>query len=268
MVPYPWCASGKITRAEIFIRLFQRIDQQHGGRYRHIVVQHAVGQHQLPLQIRGVARVRLRIVVGGSVGFRLQQPDPLLIPVVLIIPVLVVAALCDADLDEVRVAEHRSHRSIAAARVPPHADTVQVDPRIALGKFAYTADLIRDGIDANVVEVLVMKGLGPLGIPHAFNLNHGEAKLRERVAVQPGGLKSVRSEGAALRSGIDEIDDRILLRGVKVGGTEEQPVDIGLAVMSLYVKGFGCDPSRGFQACDIAVCQLFDHLHRSHRATT
>ena len=80
-----------------------------------------------------------------------------------------------------------------------------------MGKLAYTADLIGNGIDANVVEVLVMKGLGPLGIPHAFNLNHSEAKLRERVAVQPRGLKSVRSEGTALRSGIYEIDDRVLL---------------------------------------------------------
>src|SRR6202042_721373 len=68
------------------------------------------------------------------------------------------------------------------------------------------------------------------------------------------------SKRAALRSRIDEIDDRVLLRRVKVGGTEEQSVDIGLAVMSLYVKGFGCDPSRGLQACDIAVGQLFDHL--------
>ena len=171
-----------------------------------------------------------------------------------------VAAFRDADLDEVRVAEHRSHRSVAAARVPPHANTVQVDPRIALGKFAYAADLIRDGIDANVVEVLVMKGLGPLGIPHAFNLDHGEAKLRERIAVLPGGLKSVRSEGTALRPGIDEIDDRILQRGVQVGRTEEQPIDIGLAVVSFDVKGLGCDPSRSLQARDIAVCQLFDHL--------
>ena len=70
----------------------------------------------------------------------------------------------------------------------------------------------------------------------------------------------MRPEGSALRPGIDEIDDRVLQRGVKVGGTEEQPVDIGFAVVSFYVKGFGCDPSRGFQACDIAVCQLFDHL--------
>ena len=100
-----------------------------------------------------------------------------------------VAALCDADLDEVRVAKHGRHRSVAAARVPPHADTVKVDPRITLGKFTYAADLIRDGIDANVIEVLVLKSLGPLGIPHAFNLDHGEAKLRERIAVHTGRLE-------------------------------------------------------------------------------
>ena len=35
-----------------------------------------------------------------------------------------------------------------------------------------------------------MKGLGPLGISHAFDLDHREAKLRERIAVRPRGNES------------------------------------------------------------------------------
>ena len=112
-----------------------------------------------------------------------------------------------------------------------------------------------------------MKGLRPLGVSHAFDLDHGEAKLRERIAIRTRGLKCMRSKGAALRPRIDVIDDRVLLRGVKISGTEEQPIDIGLTVVPLHVKGFGRDPSRSFQACDIAVCHLFDRLPGADRAT-
>src|SRR5258708_17197980 len=103
-----------------------------------------------------------------------------------------------------------------------------------------------------------MKGLGPPGIPHTFDLDHNEPKLRQCIAIHAGGLKSVGPKRAALRPRINEIDKWVLLREVKAGWTKEQPVNVGLPVMPFHVKGLGRDPSRSLQACDIAVRHLLD----------
>src|ERR1700748_2727360 len=102
-----------------------------------------------------------------------------------------VTALRDPDFDEAGKGKHGRHGSIAAARVAPHTDPIEIDPGVALGKLLDSADLIRDGIHADVVEVLVMKGLRPLGIPHALNLDNYEAKLGQRIAIRAGGLKRI-----------------------------------------------------------------------------
>src|SRR5690606_40175596 len=48
-----------------------------------------------------------------------------------------------ADLEEVRVAEHRAGGGVAAARMAPDADAVDVDPRIARGELLHHRDLVR-----------------------------------------------------------------------------------------------------------------------------
>src|SRR5690606_34117704 len=60
-----------------------------------------------------------------------QQALPLLGPVVLVVAVVVVAALRPADLEEVRVVEHRRRGGVAAAGMAPDADPVDVAPRMA-----------------------------------------------------------------------------------------------------------------------------------------
>src|SRR5580700_1452247 len=103
-----------------------------------------------------------------------------------------------------------------------------------------------------------MKGLRPPGVSHTFDLHHNEPKVRQRIAIHTGSLKSVGSKRAALRPRINEIDDWVLLREVEAGGTKKKSVDFGLTVMPLHMKSFGGDPPRRLQACDIAVCQLLD----------
>src|SRR5207342_1323930 len=81
---------------------------------------------------------------------------PLLRPVVFVVAVIVVAAFADADLEEIRIREHRIRRRIATARMPPYADAVQVDPWIARAELSQRGDLVGERVVADVaIECIV-----------------------------------------------------------------------------------------------------------------
>src|SRR3546814_11005699 len=96
-----------------------------------MVVEQAVDQQQVALEVVGVVLVGLVVVVAAAVLRDHRQALPLLGPVVLVAAVVVVAAFGDADLDQVRIAEHRAGGGVAAAGVAPDAGTGEVDSGVA-----------------------------------------------------------------------------------------------------------------------------------------
>ena len=100
---------------EVLVRLDQRVDDEQCVVRRHIGVQRAVREQQLALQVPCHELVRLVVVVGRAVRVRLQQPLPLLAPVVFVAAIVVIAGFGDTDLEEIGVAEHRARGRVAAA---------------------------------------------------------------------------------------------------------------------------------------------------------
>src|SRR5215510_776826 len=99
---------------KIFVRLDQFVDEHERARRRHVVVHCAVGQQQLTLQVFREILIRLAVIVRRAVWLFDEQTLPLLRPVVFIVPVVVVAGFRDANLEEIRIVEHRAGRRIAA----------------------------------------------------------------------------------------------------------------------------------------------------------
>ena len=128
-------------QVEVLVRLDQRIDDERGVVGRHVVIQRAVREQQLALQVLCECLVRLRRVVVRCAVLH-EQALIALAPVVLVHPVVVVAGLGDADLEEIRVPEHRVSRGEAAAGVAPDAGLVEVDEAIAGAELLHARHLI------------------------------------------------------------------------------------------------------------------------------
>src|SRR5580698_8060894 len=96
----------------------------------------------MSLQIFGEVLVGLRVVVAGSVCVLCFQASPLLGPVVFVIALVVIAALCDADLEEVGIMKHRGGGGVASARVSVDSHAIEVDEGIRPGKIPHPSDLI------------------------------------------------------------------------------------------------------------------------------
>src|SRR5690606_28567417 len=137
------------------------------------------------------------------------QSLPLLGPVVLVAAVVVVAALGDADLEEIRVAEHRTGGGVAATGVAPDAGAVEVDPGVAFGQLLHAGDLVGQRVVTDVADVGVVEGLGAPGRAHAVDGDRDEAQLGQRLVVAVRGEEAAAAHRARLRAGIDVVDDRI-----------------------------------------------------------
>jgi hypothetical protein len=79
-------------------------------------------------------------------------------------------------------------------------------------------------------------------ISHAVDLNHDEPQFGQRLRIAARRRKAAAAHAARLRSRINVVDDRILLRRVELVGHEHQAVQIGHAVARLQLNGTG-----GFQ---------------------
>src|SRR5262245_31298351 len=84
---------------------------------------------------------------------------------------------------------------------------------------------------AGVAEVFptdVVKSLGPLAGTHAVHLHHDETQFGNGVLACLA-AELLRHEGA-LWSRVDLLDHRILLPPIEVRGTDDDAVDVSLAV--------------------------------------
>ncbi len=222
----------------------------------HVGVAGAVGEEQLPLQVSRHELVGLVVVVRGAVRVRLEQPLPLLAPVVLVLAVVVVAGLRDADLEEVRVAEHRVGGRVAAAGVAVDAGAGEVDPRVALGQLLHGGDLVRQAVVAHVAVVGGVERLRPHRRAHGVDLDDDEAELGERLCVAARGGEGARADAAGLRPGVDAVDDRVPLRRIEARGPEEQAVEVGPAVARLDGDGRRRLPAGGEEARDVGLLEV------------
>src|SRR5690606_29701919 len=169
-------------QVEVLVRLDQCVDDQVRVVRRDVVVHAAMGEEELAAEVGGVRLVRdLLVVVARALSD--EQAVVALAPVVLVVPVVVVPGLRDADLEEVGVAEHRGRGREPAAGVAPDAGTLDVDERVALGELAHSCDLIGQRVVAHVAVVRVMERLGASGRAHAVDLDDDEAELGECLIV-------------------------------------------------------------------------------------
>src|SRR5580658_5066591 len=72
------------------------------------------------------------------------------------------------------------------------------------------------------------------------------------------GAKFATTTGANLRPWIDIVDDGVLLRGVKVGRLEHQPIEIRFAVARLHLDRRRRYPAVSQQLGDVLLC----YFHR------
>src|SRR5205814_2577046 len=118
-----------------------------------------------------------------------------------------VPRLRDADLEEVRIVQHRAGRGIAAARMPPDAGAIEIDPRIFRSQVFHAGDLIGQRVVANVAEVRVVELLRAPGRAHAVDFDDDEPEIGERLRIAARGEEIAWTDASGLRTWIDVIDD-------------------------------------------------------------
>src|SRR5262245_46780422 len=104
----------------------------------------------------------------------------------------------------------------------PDAGAIDVDPGVSLGTLLHAGHLIGQRV---VTHVAVIRGVKLLRSPrcaHAVDLDDDEAELGDRLIVATSCREVAPAYAAGLRSRIDVIDDRILLRRIEGGRTIHQ----------------------------------------------
>ena len=112
---------GNHDQVEVLVRLDQRIHDEQRVVHRHVVVHRAVREQEMAFQICSEVLIGLHVVVALAIGANHLQATVLFIPVVFILAVIVIAALCYTHLEEIRKVKHRGDRCIAATGVSPDA---------------------------------------------------------------------------------------------------------------------------------------------------
>lgn len=121
---------GKQQQVEILVGFDERLDDQQRVVGRNVVVERAMREHQMALQIFCEILIRLVIVVSCTVLTFHQQSLVVLAPIVFIFPIVVIPGLGDADLEKIRVAEHRIDGGVSSAGMAPDADAGNINPEI------------------------------------------------------------------------------------------------------------------------------------------
>src|ERR1700742_5027897 len=147
-------------------------------------------QHQLALQVLGKVLIGLRGVIIGPIGIAHQQPIIALTPVVLIVAIVMVTGFRYADLEEIRITEHRPGRGKSATGMPPDTDLIEIDKRISLRELLDTRDLIRQRVLGHIAIAHVMKTLGSVRITGTLDLHHDKTQFRQRLTIYPRSLET------------------------------------------------------------------------------
>ena len=133
-------------------------------------------------------------------------------------------------------------------------------------------DLIGQRVVAHVAVVGLVELLRPPRRPHPVDLDDDEAELGERLRIAARRVEGAAADAAGLRTGIDVVDDRILLRRIERGRLVHQAVEIGDAVARLDGNRQRRLPAGGHQPGDVGLFEREDQLavriaqlrHRRH----
>src|SRR4051794_6660773 len=87
-----------------------------------------------------------------------------------------------------------------------------------------------------------------------------KTKLSQRLMVDVGSGERTRADTSPLRSGIDEVDDRVLAGGVKLRWLEHQSIQIRLAVPRFHRDWHRRLPPGGEKLADIGLLDFQDLL--------
>ena len=114
-----------IRKSKSLFARHQRVDELDRRRQRHVLVDVAVREEQLALQVRRERVVRLLLVV------LVDRPShPLLVPGGLVHAIVVATRRRHRHLVELGMRQDGVRRVVAARRVPPHADAREIHVRI------------------------------------------------------------------------------------------------------------------------------------------
>ena len=108
-----------------------------------------------------------------------------------------------------------------------------IDPRVSGGELLHAGDLIGQRVVAHVAVIRLVECLRAPRCAHPVDLDDHEAEFGERLRVAARRRERARADAAGLRTRINVIDDRILLRRIEGRRLVEQAVEIGDAVARL-----------------------------------
>src|SRR5579862_7673297 len=115
------------------------------------------------------------------------------------------------------------------------ADAAEIDPWIALRELLDGGLLVGESVVAQIAVAVVVIPLRPIRTAASVaDLDHDESDVGERD-VQLARIEGPR-HALSLRTGIDVLDDRILLRLVEVERLVHHAVEVGDAVVGLDVE--------------------------------
>ena len=223
-------------QVERLVRLDQRIDHLHGGRWVDVGVE--LGQHQQELALQFV-RVD---DVGTGLVFRPDRiAHPLLVPPDLVHPVVVASRERDGDVIELRVEQQRAHRVLATRRATEDPDAADVIPRILRRVRLVPEDAVGEPGVTDVLPRHVVEPATAVCGAQAIDLHDDESEFGDRLHVVIR-REILRHEGA-VRAGIDVFNDRVLATRVESRGTHDDAPDITRAVATLGGEHFGGTPA-------------------------
>ncbi len=149
--------------------------------------------------------------------------------------------------------EQGSGRTLPAGRTPENSDAAEVHVGVFLRGLFDPENAIWETSVADVLPAHVVEGLAAVRRAHAVDLHHDESQLGPALGAVTG-RKTLRHEGT-VGTGVDLLNDRILLVRVEGRGAVNHPVDVGLAVATLGHETLRPLPDGGLEFAGVGVFQ-------------
>ena len=157
------------------------------------------------------------------------------------------AAVGDRRGIEIGVGNEGPQRVLPAGTAAVDTDARKIDPGARCRRRANRGDPVGEASVAEVFVADVMKRLAAVGCPHPIGLHDDKPQLRQlrhRAERRPPRHRHV----AVVRTGVDVFDHGVAAGRIKVGGAENDAVDVGDAVASLGHTSLRLRPASGHQA--------------------
>ena len=157
------------------------------------------------------------------------------------------AAVGDRRGIKIGVGDEGPQRVLPAGTAAVDTDARKIDPGPRRRRRADPGDPVGEAGVAEILVADVVKRFAPVGRPHAVGLDDDKPQLRQlrhRAERWPPRHRHV----AVVRTGVDVFDHGVAAGRIKVGGVENDAVDVGDAVASLGHKSLRLRPASGHQA--------------------